>query len=201
MAGDLHSEWQSDEQLWSALKRDDQAAFAELYQRFYAILYSYGYKVADHTTLVEDAIQDLFVDVWRMRHSIALAQSVKFYLFRSLRRKIHLLGKKEHGFETELPESDHTISSDYSAEQILISQEQQSELIDRLTQALTKLPQRQQEVITLRFYQSFRHEEIAQIMGITEKSVRNTLHKALSHLREQAPYLAPLLGFLLWCLS
>ncbi|WP_170061178.1 RNA polymerase sigma factor [Spirosoma aerolatum] len=201
MAGDLHSEWQSDEQLWSALKLDDQAAFAELYQRFYAILYSYGYKVADNTALVEDAIQDLFVDIWRMRRSIALAQSVKFYLFRSLRRKIHHLGKQEHGLDIELTETNQSVSSDYSAEQALISQEQQSQLIDRLTQALAKLPQREQEVITLRFYQSFKNEEIAQIMGITEKSVRNTLHKALSHLRAQAPYLAPLLGFLLWWLS
>lgn len=197
----MNYERQSDELLWSALREDDQAAFSELYQRFYATLYAYGYKVADNTMLVEDAIQELFIDVWRMRHSIAIAQSVKFYLFRSLRRKIHSLGKREHEFDIDLTDTGHLAAGDYSIEQNLIREERESQLIARLTQLLTRLSRRHQEVITLRFYQGFKNEEIAQIMGITEKSVRNTLHKALGHLREQAPYLAPLLGFLLWWLS
>lgn len=191
----------TDEQLWSALRQDDQAAFAELYQRFHATLYSYGYKVVANAALVEDAIQDLFVDIWRMRHSIASANSVKFYLFRSLRRKMHSLGEKDHSTELSATQAD-TLSTDYSVEQDFIGQEQQAQLTQRLTQALAQLPQRQQEVVTLRFYQNFKTEEIAQIMGITEKSVRNTLHKALTQLREQAPYFAPFLGLLLlWLLS
>lgn len=192
---------QSDEQLWNALKQDDQDAFAELYQRFHATLYSYGHKLASNASLVEDAIQDLFVDIWRMRRSISAADSVKFYLFRSLRRKIHLLSEQEHRFETaDVDASNHT--ADSSIEQLLIGQEQESQLTQRLTQAIAQLPLRQQEVVTLRFYQNFKTEEIAQIMGITEKSVRNTLHKALTHLRDQASYLAPFIGLLLfWLLA
>ncbi|WP_157583089.1 RNA polymerase sigma factor [Spirosoma arboris] len=201
MINRLHVDALSNEQLWDALKQDDQGAFAELYQRLHATLYSYGYKVAANATLVEDAIQDLFVDVWRMRHSSSSANSVKFYLFRSLRRKLHLLSEKEHWSETPSAQVDIT-SVDNSAEQLMIGQEQESQLIQRLTYALAQLPQRQQEVVTLRFYQNFKTSEIAQIMGITEKSVRNTLQKALLNLREQAPYLAPLLGLLLfWLLA
>ncbi|SDL20494.1 RNA polymerase sigma factor [Siphonobacter aquaeclarae] len=194
------NERQSDEQLWNALREGDQDAFSALYQRFYATLYSYGYKVADNVTLVEDAIQDLFVDLWRMRRSVSGAESVKFYLFRSLRRKIHVLSKKEDGWHFVDTET-HAAPESYSAEHPLMQEEEQSQLIERITYALEKLPPRQQEVIALRFYQGFKNEEIARIMGITEKSVRNTLHKALSHLREQAPFLAPLLGFLLWWFS
>ncbi|GAB3985569.1 sigma-70 family RNA polymerase sigma factor SigK [Spirosoma daeguense] len=194
-------ERQSDEQLWNALKQDDQSAFAELYQRFHATLYSYGYKIVANASLIEDAIQDLFVDLWRMRRSLSAADSVKFYLFRSLRRKIHLLGEQENRLETA--HFDDAIQpADSSIEQLLIGQEQESQLTQRLTQAIAQLPLRQQEVVTLRFYQNFKNEEIAQIMGITEKSVRNTLHKALTHLRDQASYLAPFLGLLLfWLLA
>ena len=191
----------SDEQLWDDLKKDDQAAFAELYQRLHVTLYSYGYKVTPNVALVEDAIQDLFIDVWRLRHSSSSANSVKFYLFRSLRRKIHRLVDKEYWSETSLAEA-ADLSDDSSAEQVMIGQEEESQLVQHLTEALTQLPQRQQEVVMLRFYQNFKTREIAQIMGITEKSVRNTLHKALAHLRKHNSYLALLLGMLLfWMLA
>lgn len=197
----MRPECNSDVLLWNALKQDDQPAFAELYQRYHRILYSYGYKVIPNVALVEDAIQDLFVDLWRLRHSLSLVDSVKFYLFRSLRRKIYQLSEREKRIDTAIASSTATEFT-RSSEQVMADQEQEDQLTQRLAQLVAQLPQRQLEVVTLRFYQNFKTDEIAAIMGITEKSVRNTLHKALTHLREQAAYLAPLLGLLLlWVLA
>ncbi|MVM40368.1 sigma-70 family RNA polymerase sigma factor [Spirosoma sp. HMF3257] len=197
----MRPECNSDVLLWNALKQDDQPAFAELYQRYHRILYSYGYKVIPNVALVEDAIQDLFVDLWRLRHSLSLVDSVKFYLFRSLRRKIYQLSEREKRIDTAIASSTATEFA-RSSEQVMADQEQEDQLTQRLAQLVAQLPQRQLEVVTLRFYQNFKTDEIAAIMGITEKSVRNTLHKALTHLREQAAYLAPLLGLLLlWVLA
>lgn len=191
----MNTEWQSDTLIWNALKQGDQSAFAELYQRYYRPLYSYGYKLLPNAALVEDAVQDLFVDIWRMRQNLSDASSVKFYLFRSLRRLIYRLIEKEN----RLPDSTvfpFFTSAHPSVEQLLVEKEQEEQLSQRLTHLLHQLPQRQIEVITLRFYQNFKTAEIAAIMGITEKSVRNTLHKALAHLREQVHHLAPFLGTL-----
>ncbi|QDK83204.1 sigma-70 family RNA polymerase sigma factor [Spirosoma sp. KCTC 42546] len=189
-------ERQSDDFIWNALKQGDKLAFAELYQRYYSPLYSYGFKLLPEVGSVEDAIQDLFIELWRLRQNLSTADSVKFYLFRSLRRQLYRMSEKEKRADTvsSWAFADTTF---HSAEQLLVEQEQEEQLAQRLTQLLQDLPQRQLEVVTLRFYENFKTREIAAIMGITEKSVRNTLHKALSHLREQIHYLAPLLGLLL----
>lgn len=191
----------TDTHLWQALKQGDRQAFAELYQRHYRSLYSYGYRILSDAASVEDAIQDLFVDVWRMRQNLADVDSVKFYLFRSLRRQLHRLSEKEKRlFDTTATPTD--TSDDQTAEQAIVEQEHGQQLTQRLAAALNQLPERQLEVVSLRFYENFKTDEIAAIMGITEKSVRNTLHKALTHLREQAHLLAPLVGLLvLWLIS
>lgn len=197
----MSKEHLSDTHLWQALKQGNQVAFAELYERYYRTLYNYGYKVLPDADSVEDAIQDLFVDIWRMRQNLSEAESVKFYLFRSLRRHIHRMGKKEKRLRTVTFPPD-TTASPLTAEQQLVDQEQEEQLTLHLMQALHQLPQRQLEAVLLRFYENFKTDEIATIMGITEKSVRNTLHKALSQLREQAHYLAPFLGLLLlWLMT
>ena len=192
----MDTEWQSYDFLWNALRQGDQQAFAELYQRYYRPLYSYGYKLLPQVASIEDSIQDLFIDLWRLRQNLSTADSVKFYLFRSLRRHLFRLTEKEKriGLSATFAFPDSTF---HSAEQLLVEQEQEEQLTHRLAHVLQQLPQRQFEVVMLRFYENFKTHEIAAIMGITEKSVRNTLHKALSQLREQIHYLAPLLGLFL----
>ena len=193
----------SDTHLWQALKQGDQLALGELYERYYQVLYSYGYKLLPDTDSVEDAIQDLFVVIWRTRQNLAEADSVKFYLFSSLRRQIHRLSEKnKRSGAISFPL--YVIPTPLTAEQQLVEQEQEELLTLRLMQVLHQLPQRQLEVVLLRFYENFKTDDIATIVGITEKSVRNTLHKALAYLRNQAQYLAPFLSLLflwLWLLA
>ncbi len=196
----LTATFQTDTYLWQLLKQSDQVAFAQLYQRYYQTLYSYGYKVAADADVVEDAIQEVFITLWRLRQTLADADSVKFYLFRSLRRQIRHLREKQQRYNALLPS--FVTASQPAPDQPLIELEQEEQLTRRLTQLLQELPQRQLEVVVLRYYENFKTDQIAAIMGITEKSVRNTLHKALTHLRQQAQYLAPFLGWLmLWLMT
>lgn len=136
------------------------------------------------------------MDLWRIQQNLADAESVKFYLFRSLRRKIHRLSEKENRFLPVEEDAFHP-RNEATPEHQITEQEQEQQLTQQLAQALKQLPERQLEVVTLRFYENFKTNEIAAIMGITDKSVRNTLHKAMTHLRENARYLVPFLGLLL----
>ncbi len=181
----------TDDTLWHLLRQGDRSAFAQLYERYYSILYSYGYKLFPQVTLVEDAIQDLFIDLWRMRENLSAADSVKFYLFRSLRRSIHRLSEKE---KNQVPFTFDAVEP--AMEASWIDHEQESLLIQRLTALLQNLPTRQREVITLRYYENFKTEEIALIMGITEKAVRNTLYKALTQLRGHLPVMTALMSLM-----
>jgi RNA polymerase sigma factor (sigma-70 family) len=179
--------------LWDALKQGDKDAFGMLYKLHYRQLYGYGVKFLRNTQLVEDAIQDLFVYLWNTRETLSPVQNVKFYLFRALRRDLVRLAEKSKRFED--------ISADFNEENqperyLFEEEEQEKLLVQKLTHMLRKLPERQLEVVTLRFFENFKTDEIAAIMGISEKSVRNTLYKALTHLREQTHDLVPFIELL-----
>ena len=183
-------------QLWQRFKSGDQQAFASLYERYVGILYNYGYHISPHTSLVQDAIQDLFTDLWYTRQNLSDTTSVKYYLFRSLRRKIHRLSQTYAPLETfpdpdKLPDLPHSMSE----EALRIEKDTQEALIRQLQQALSQLPERQKEAIRLRFFDNFELKEVAAIMQMNEQSVRNLIQRSIKKLRHSFEFL-PLLALL-----
>ena len=180
-----------DLQLWLRLRQGDEEAFALLFEKHLPTLYNYGIKLAPHRSdLVEDAIQELFIDLWRLRGGLTgEVGSVRFYLYRSLRRKICLLSRSgpTHAL-TGLEEVKYLSQGSHEAE--LIQSETDAQRMRDLRTLISKLPARQKEALTLRYFDGFSNPEIAEIMGVSEKSVRNFLHKALSGLKAFRMWLA-----------
>ncbi|GAB4032029.1 RNA polymerase sigma factor [Spirosoma gilvum] len=169
-----------DHVLWDAIREGDKASLGELYERYYRVLYRYGSRLITDSDLVEDAIQDVFINLWNNRHKLAIVSNVKAYLFTILRRGINQKTRKDELI------SDITQSPDLAyleGKGSYEEEEYEKWLIEKLAIVLKSLPQRQMDVILLRYYENFQTSEIAAIMGITEKSVRNTLYKALLQLR------------------
>src|SRR5690554_1826172 len=72
-----------------ALFRDgDEAAFQHLYFNHYQLLFQYGWNISKDDHVSNDAIQDLFSDLWHSRKNLSAAVSVKAYLLSSLRRRV-----------------------------------------------------------------------------------------------------------------
>jgi RNA polymerase sigma factor (sigma-70 family) len=164
--------------LWQALKRGDREAFGQIYERYIEALYSYGYCFTKNKALIEDAVHELFVDLWRMKENLSDITEIKYYLFRSLQRKIlHLMDVKE--VFAKIPH----LPADISTEDRLILEEQNKENVDILSKGLTLLPQRQLQAVRLRFYDGLETDQIAKIMDMNEQSVRNTIQRALQKLR------------------
>lgn len=175
--------------LWRRFKNGDQAAFSSIYHANIQGLYSYGVHISDDTDLVEDCIQDLFIYLWDNRGNLSETNNIKFYLFKSLRRKIlktlELSQKKNilsKAFKVSQPEME------YSHEHCLISgqiQDEGKEIIGRAMQALTK---RQREAIRLKFYDNLSFQEIAGHMSLNIKSTYNLISRALEVLRHHAHF-------------
>lgn len=165
-------------ELWNAFRQGDEKAFSELYQRFAGVLYNYGYHLTADAALVQDAMQDLFSDLWRTHKNLSATTSVKYYLFRSIRRKLHRLSDIR-----QLPEDLYPLQTE-SAETLKIKIEEGILQQQRLQKLMSQLPARQQEVIRLRFYDNFSWEEISGILQINEQSVRNIVQRAVVKLRD-----------------
>jgi RNA polymerase sigma factor (sigma-70 family) len=177
----------SDQELWTGIRNSDESAFTQVFDLYHAALYNYGIKICTNTAIVEDAVQDVFIDVWRLRVGLTPnITSIKFYLYRALRRRIHSgMDKFPPTQEISLLDEYSMPSNEANSETMLIETEVSTIRSLQLKSLLAKLPGRQIEALTLRYFENFGASEIAKIMGVSEKSVRNFIYKALTTLRTQ----------------
>lgn len=172
--------------VWSRMKSGEEKALSEIFTFFYADLYQYGIKMVNVPDLVKDTIQDVFVRVWERRATIGYVNNPKAYLIASVRRKL-LLNKEN--FQTVL--SNNTLkfpeetNFSFAEAEFMEAKEISDQLRDSLNKAINALPERQRELIFLRFYYNLRYLEISQIFGVNEQTVRNLMQRALSKLRQQ----------------
>jgi RNA polymerase sigma factor (sigma-70 family) len=184
--------------LWQAFKGGDRDAFAKIYNLFIEDLLSYGYRVTNDRQLIRDSIQDLFLHLWHTRENLTDTDSIRFYLYVSLRNRILRNIEKHNHTSIDTQNLFENIIGVLSVEDELISTEQYSEQIIQLKRAIRQLPKRQQEIIQLRYYHDFSFEEIAEMMQINNQSVRNLLHRAITELRQYfTPFLLLLMAFLI----
>lgn len=172
-----------DQVLWQLYRVGDKRALGRLAERYYRALRHYGLKFMVDEPVVEDCIQELFLQLWQNRSQINDTESVRHYLLKALRHHIlqYLRSQKRLTFE-EL-DWDTAITDDIDAEILLIRQESLNILTNTIQSQLATLPTREREALYLRYYQDLSIPEIAEIMNVNRQSVSNFLQKALHKLR------------------
>lgn len=180
----LHPSHMDDATLWKAFRSGDEKALVTIFDRFTGPMFNYGYKLIGERAFVQDAIQDLFIEIWQNRERLGDTDAIKFYLFKSLRRKlIRLKGKSENRLFGKLsPDYDEEVCP--SPEFIMISEQVSSEKKEKLLAMLNTLTRRQQEVVFLRYFDELNCDQIAMVMELSKQAVYNLLHHALERLKK-----------------
>ena len=174
--------YDNDQVLWAALRKGDERALGRIFDKYIYVLYNYGIKINKDHALVEDCIQDVFMELWQRQAALSPTSSVKYYLFRCLRRRIYRKLNQDHHFLTSPLEEDHNITFSYEAE--LIAQQTSEENREKLKQVLDTLSEKQKKVIFLKFYDRLSYEEIAVIMSISVKAVYDLVYHTIKTLRK-----------------
>lgn len=175
----------TDSDLWQAFRSGSEAAFEGLYRRFYGKLFRYGRTFTHDDDLVEDCIQDLFLNLHRYRHTLRAPDEggVAFYLFGALRNTLaRQLGVLQRVREARRLPPDET-DLDLTVEEALVLREFSEMQLQKLNRAVEQLPQRQREAVYLKFYSGLSFEQIASVMGVNPQSAKNFIQKALHELR------------------
>ncbi|GAB3549220.1 RNA polymerase sigma factor [Spirosoma fluminis] len=174
-----------DHVLWQAYRAGDRQALGLLVERYYGVLKHYGLKFMVGETVVEDCIQELFLQLWQNRLQINETDSVRHYLLKSIRHHIlqHLREQKRLSYE-EL-DWDTSVAEDIDSETLLIRQESLRSMTKMIQDQLTALPVREREALYLRYYENLPIPEIADVMNVNRQSVSNFLQKALNKLRRR----------------
>ncbi len=168
--------------IWERFKSGSEKDFSFLYQHFAPMMLRFGNRVCPDRELVRDSLQQVFLRMWHSRESLATPSNVRSYLLKSIRNEIIKKGNgaKQH---QPLPE-EYRFESEQSHEQVLI-QLQAAELTkQRIADLLARLPERQREVIFLKYYANLKYDEIAAIMDIEQESVYKINYKAIARLQQ-----------------
>ena len=171
-----------DLEIWKDFKAGSESAFCFIYDTYFSVLYAYGRKFTNDKDLVLDSVQDVFLELVRKRDKLSDTNNIKFYLMRSLRRRIGRKVKLKGFLSEELLLDDPLFFIDLSGLPEIRLSEFKQQLIN-LKNAVKELPVRQKEVIFLKFYFRYSNSEIADIMDVNYQSVANHLQKAIHNLK------------------
>ena len=184
-----------DRKLWVDFKNGQEQAFNQLFDKYVQVLYNYGCKIVTDRALIKDCIQELFIDLWKNKESLTAPESITFYLYRSLRRKIFRQLKKENRYAVRGNQLENTAFGIIPSREFeIISQQSHKEKRDFLASALNKLTERQREALYLKYFSELSNKEIARVMSLNRQSVYNLISDGLNALKSA-------LLFLLLCLA
>ena len=116
------------EEVFSKIKNGDQGAFEQVFRMFYMPLCDYAVMILGDQAEAEDVVQDLFTYLWKSRQEVRVQESVKSYLFTSVRFRAlnvlkHKMIERKHGaslmaFIEDLQNSDYSEEEMQRVEQI-----------------------------------------------------------------------------------
>lgn len=182
--------------VWKDLLGGDRRALAHIYSTYFDKLYNYGSKISRDSAIIEDAIQDLFIELWNRREGLNQhVKSIKHYLYVCLRRKIiNKLSRQQNNVELEeLASFDMELfhKSHYLNNQI------NTELRQKLTEMIETLTPKQKEAIFLIYYDELSYPEVASIMSLKVKTVYNLVHQAIARLKGRKNVFWHMISFVL----
>ena len=170
-----------DASLWNQFKTGEQASFSAIFRNYYADLFNYGCKITGNHPLIEDSIQELFLDIWRTGRKAEIV-SLKAYIFKAFKFKLLRLLEKDKKNTAEMPlENAHNFQ--LSHEYFMVAQEQDAATKEKLLTAIQELSPRQKEIIYLKFYLHLTYEEVGDIMGINYQASRNLAYQSIKVLK------------------
>lgn len=167
-------------------------AFASLYDHYANLLLSYGTGLGFAREDIEDAMQEVFCNLYLHHRQVGEIHNLKFYLLRALKNKLlNIYRTTMDTCRVEAEELDFHTEVDILDD--LIDEEERNLLKRRIEAYLDSLTGRQREAIYLRYIEGLDYEEIASLMEMTVPSVRNLVFRAVKQLRDS--HLSAWIGF------
>ncbi|WP_316815641.1 RNA polymerase sigma factor [Pedobacter nyackensis] len=170
----------SDDELIVLFKGDDERAFKEIYLRYWRQVYHVAYRKVHHKELAEELTQNLFVELWRRRATLAI-HTLGAYLFGSLRYSIinHykslLVQENYHNYIKASNNFGVVNNADY----LLML----NELSEALAKGIALLPKKTAEVFRMSRMEHRSIKDISEQLNISEKAVEYHITQSLKSIR------------------
>lgn len=174
-----------EDELLARLRAGDDAAFAAIFRLHYPSLVGSGTRILRERALAEEVAQEVLLELWRRRATLTLSSALGSYLHQATRnRALNRLRQERTARRGEPYVRPPGASPD--ADNRALS----AELRAAADQAIRNLTAPQREVFDLSRARGLTYHEIAELLGISVKTVEARMGRALKQLRERlAPWL------------
>lgn len=172
---------------WNDFRRGDEVAYVKIYEFSFEVLLQVGCQLCNNIELIEDTIQDIFIDLRIKREKLPeIKYSLKYYLIKVFRNKLlRYIDREKWLANLHKTSTFDSFKFVKSSEQIMIANQDSDQLLVKLDKATKSLTCKEREAIYYYFYLNMSYVEVKQILGLKSiKSTRNLVYRALNHLRK-----------------
>lgn len=176
-----------DSELLAAVRRGDRQAFRALYDQYGAELLALCERILHHRAEAEDALADVFWEVWQRRERYDASRGgARPYLMtlarsRAIDRLRSQAARPELRADGGTPRTnDHDLAGQSSPPDQTVAH---AELRVHVAQALAELDDRQREAMELAYYEGLSHQQIADRLATPLGTVKTHIRKGLARLR------------------
>ena len=165
--------------LSSRIKDGNSEAFEILYNRYKNILYCFSLKYLHDPEDAEGLVQFVFISVWEHRKTLDEKKSLKSYLYKITINQIYNNLKKKalrrRFIITELKKPELS-TNPYN--EIFYK-----DLDEKIDEIVTSLPPQQQKIFNFRRFEGLSHEEIAEKLSLSVRTVENQIYRVTKILK------------------
>ncbi len=172
--------------LFSGIKGGSKEDFEKIFKLFFPRLMYYATQFVDQDE-AEDIVQDVFVDLWTKKDELDFGQAIVSFLYQLVHNKsLNLIKHKQivEGYRTQFEivreKIDYFSPDENEVFQNLIREER----FQALKNAIELLPEKGKKCFKLSYIHGMKAKEIADIMGISPRTVETHIYKSLQILRK-----------------
>jgi RNA polymerase sigma-70 factor, ECF subfamily len=182
-----------DTALMICVQRDDASSFGALLSRNRNVVVQYLARVVQNQAIADELAQDVFVRVYRSRHTYAPTAKFSTWLYR-ITTNVAL-----NYFRDEQKHQNHIRLDMHDGERVRREVHDQTPLIDdrlvgeeeagQIRRAIRSLPPKQRAAVIMHKYEEMDYIEIATVLGCTPSAVKALMFRAYETLRGRLGHL------------
>lgn len=180
-----------DDEYWiENIRQGDEQAFEILFKKYYLPLTRFAWRYVSSKAIAEELIQEFFTILWENRRTWSTEGSIRAYLYKSVKNLSfnhlkHQEIKNRYDSEWMLQKENNP--------QIEPMDNREQQIRTAIANAIEELPVRSKMTYKLHRYDGLTYEEIADVMGVSIKTVESQMTRTLKILRGKLSYLLPFL--------
>lgn len=170
----------TDEQIIIGLKDKDPSAFDAVFAKYYTQLYLFTNSLIKNPTESKDIVSDTFLKLWENKYRFTQIAHIEGFFFTTIKNSvIDRSRKNKKRIEVENVLSKSELFSVNGVERKFL----EAEIIQKILEKINELPERTQLVFKLIYLEEKSRTEVAELLNISENTVRNLNASATKALR------------------